>query len=138
MIIIGKRLQLLLVIFSWYFFLVGCGSTLAAMESWVSLGLYSLQKFCGSISWLKAAYVILHDNLRHADQLIFNTICFSAYKLGFTSLQAEQIDFVLEFVKGRDTFAVLPTGFGKVFAMFAYHICLTSYSIKVPVTLLLL
>ena len=33
--------------------------------------------------------------------------------LGYSSLKPEQIDVVLQFINGRDVFAVLPTGFGK-------------------------
>ena len=39
-------------------------------------------------------------------------ICSVASELGYVSLKPEQLDVVLQFVKGRDTFAVLPTGFG--------------------------
>lgn len=34
-------------------------------------------------------------------------------KLGYLQLKPEQMKVVMEFVRGRDVFAVLPTGFGK-------------------------
>ena len=36
-----------------------------------------------------------------------------ASELGYSTLKPEQLDVILQFVKGRDVFAVLPTGFGK-------------------------
>ena len=36
-----------------------------------------------------------------------------ASELGYVSLKPEQLDVVLHFVKGSDTFVVLPTGFSK-------------------------
>ena len=36
-----------------------------------------------------------------------------ANQLGYTSVKAEQVRVVTNFVMGNDVFAVLPTGFGK-------------------------
>lgn len=41
------------------------------------------------------------------------SICRAAEELGYPMLKPEQLDVLLTFVKGRDVFAVLPTGFGK-------------------------
>ena len=41
------------------------------------------------------------------------SICFAAKELGYPVLKPEQLDVLLTFVKGRDVFAILPTGFGK-------------------------
>ena len=37
----------------------------------------------------------------------------AALKLGYASLRPEQLEVVIQFLSGRDVFAVLPTGFGK-------------------------
>ena len=37
----------------------------------------------------------------------------AAKELGYPSLKLEQLDVMETFVKGRDVFAVLPTGYGK-------------------------
>ena len=37
----------------------------------------------------------------------------AAKELGYPDLKPEQLDIVETFVKGRDVFAVLPTGYGK-------------------------
>ena len=37
----------------------------------------------------------------------------AARELGYANLKPEQLDVVETFVKGRDVFAVLPTGYGK-------------------------
>ena len=37
----------------------------------------------------------------------------AARELGYANLKPEQLDVVEAFVKGRDVFAVLPTGYGK-------------------------
>ena len=37
----------------------------------------------------------------------------AAEELGYCDMKPEQLQVVLKFVKGRDVFAVLPTGFGK-------------------------
>ena len=37
----------------------------------------------------------------------------AAPKLGYDSLKPEQFSAIVEFVKGRDVFVILPTGFGK-------------------------
>ena len=34
-------------------------------------------------------------------------------KLGYLQLKPEQLKVIMEFVNGRDVFAVLPTGYGK-------------------------
>ena len=34
-------------------------------------------------------------------------------KLGYSQLKPEQLKVIMEFVCGKDVFAVLPTGFGK-------------------------
>ena len=46
----------------------------------------------------------------------------SAGKLGFTSLKEKQTEAVLSFLKGRDTFVALPTGYGKsiIYAILPY------------------
>ena len=36
-----------------------------------------------------------------------------ASSLGYQTLKEEQLDVIASFVKGKDAFAVLPTGFGK-------------------------
>ena len=41
------------------------------------------------------------------------SICRAAQELGYPVLKPEQLDVLVNFVKGRDVFAVLPTGFGK-------------------------
>ena len=40
-------------------------------------------------------------------------IYYSTKELGYPDLKPEQFDVIFNFVKGRDVFAVLPTGFGK-------------------------
>ena len=37
----------------------------------------------------------------------------AASKLGYPALKPEQLQVVVEFLSGKDVFAVLPTGFGK-------------------------
>ena len=37
----------------------------------------------------------------------------AARELGYANLKPEQLDVLEAFVKGRDVFAVLPTGYGK-------------------------
>ena len=37
----------------------------------------------------------------------------AASSLGYQTLKEEQLDVITSFVKGKDVFAVLPTGFGK-------------------------
>ena len=37
----------------------------------------------------------------------------AALRLGYPSLRPEQLIVIVEFLSGRDTFVVLPTGFGK-------------------------
>ena len=45
----------------------------------------------------------------------------AAKDLVYLDLKPEQVDIVETFVKGRDVFAVLPTGFGKsVFCLFVH------------------
>ena len=39
--------------------------------------------------------------------------CRAAKELDYPVLKPEQLDVLFTFVKGRDVFAVLPTGFGK-------------------------
>ena len=39
----------------------------------------------------------------------------SASLLGLSSLKEEQTQCIKEFIKGRDVFAILPTGYGKTF-----------------------
>ena len=34
-------------------------------------------------------------------------------RLGYTGLKSKQIEAITEFVKGKDTFVALPTGYGK-------------------------
>ena len=34
-------------------------------------------------------------------------------KLGYSQLKPEQLKVIMEFIRGKDVFAVLPTGFGK-------------------------
>ena len=34
-------------------------------------------------------------------------------ELGYSALKSEQLDVSVEFMLGRDVFAILPTGFGK-------------------------
>ena len=36
-----------------------------------------------------------------------------ASSLGYQTLKEEQLDVITSFVKGKDVFAVLPTGFGR-------------------------
>lgn len=73
-----------------------------------------------------------------------DSVCRAAEELGYPSMKPEQLEVVLQFVKGRDVFAVLPTGFGKSLC----YACLPStfdrvlqkergYSIVVVVTPLL-
>ena len=38
----------------------------------------------------------------------------AAKELGYPAMKPEQVDVAVTFVEGRDVFAVLPTGFGKV------------------------
>ena len=37
----------------------------------------------------------------------------AAQELGYSSMKPAQVEVVLNFVRGRDVFAILPTGFGK-------------------------
>ena len=41
-------------------------------------------------------------------------------KLGYSQLKPEQLKVIMEFVCGKDVFAVLPTGFGKTLC----YVCL--------------
>ena len=45
--------------------------------------------------------------------LISEIICLVAKEMGYSVLKHERLDVLLTFVKGRDVFATLPTGFGK-------------------------
>ena len=45
----------------------------------------------------------------------------AARELGYASLKPEQLDVVEAFVKGRDVFSVLPTGYGKSLFLVAFH-----------------
>ena len=37
----------------------------------------------------------------------------AAQELGYHSMKPAQVEIILNFVRGRDVFAILPTGFGK-------------------------
>ena len=45
----------------------------------------------------------------------------AARELGYANIKPEQLDVVEAFVKGRDVFAVLPTGYGKSLCLVAFH-----------------
>ena len=45
----------------------------------------------------------------------------AARELGYANLKPEQLDVVEAFVKGRDVFSVLPTGYGKSLCLVAFH-----------------
>ena len=49
----------------------------------------------------------------HEEGLIEAAVIEAASVIGFSTLKDEQKFCICEFVKGRDVFAVLPTGFGK-------------------------
>jgi len=38
----------------------------------------------------------------------------SVQKLGYTHLKPEQLNIIMGFLRGRDVFTILPTGFGKM------------------------
>ena len=47
------------------------------------------------------------------DEEIAKSVITSIQKLGYLQLKPEQLKVIMEFVNGRDVFAVLPTGYGK-------------------------
>ena len=49
----------------------------------------------------------------HEEGLIEAAVIEAASVLGFSTLKDKQKFCICKFVKGRDVFAVLPTGFGK-------------------------
>ena len=51
----------------------------------------------------------------------------AARELGYPDLKPEQLKVIETFAKGRDVFAVLPTGYGRAFAMDVSRLCSTSY-----------
>ena len=47
------------------------------------------------------------------DEVAKSVITKCIQKLGYLQLKPEQLKVIMEFVNGRDVFAVLPTGYGK-------------------------
>ena len=52
----------------------------------------------------------------------------AAKELGYPDLKPEQLEVVETFVKGRNMFAVLPTGYGKSLSLAAFPASSTSVS----------
>ena len=44
-----------------------------------------------------------------------------AKELGFSELKELQLKVIVDFVSGRDVFAILPTGYGKLIIMHVSH-----------------
>ena len=51
--------------------------------------------------------------VRCDEDVVKSVISRCIQKLGYTQLKPEQLKVILEFLNGRDVFAVLPTGYGK-------------------------
>ena len=61
----------------------------------------------------------------------------SARLLGLSSLKEEQTQCIKEFIKGRDVFAILPTGYGKTFCYSKLcHPCMYVSYLSVAVSVL--
>ena len=44
---------------------------------------------------------------------VYRCVIEAAQELGYSSMKPAQLEVTLNFVRGRDVFAILPTGFGK-------------------------
>ena len=68
------------------------------------------------VTCLKMAVCCVRIDEERTKSVILNCI----QTLGYSELKTEQLKVIMEFLRGRDVFAILPTGFGKTLC----YVCL--------------